>query len=210
MPVLVLEAPAPSGWRKLGGDRLDGGRPNLNSCGGAVLRKAGLGWGWCGWLPGVRGDRRVGGDWVFGPAGAGELVYDLFGVGDDGWGIDDDDAWEWDWGKVGVRGAMRPSEFLRVWMLLEREKGRMEKRDLKREEGALASGETWRAGGIGIVVDEGEAVAEVGPDVGNALSPALRLRKRNKGASHTHTPKKVAISAKPGPCCLWCAACLAS
>lgn len=34
--------------------------------------------------------------------------------------------------------------------------------------------------------------------VGKALSFALRLRNRNRGASHTHKPKKVAISAKPG------------
>lgn len=34
--------------------------------------------------------------------------------------------------------------------------------------------------------------------VGKVLSFALRLRKRNKGASHMQTPKNVAISAKPG------------
>lgn len=33
---------------------------------------------------------------------------------------------------------------------------------------------------------------------GRALSFALRLRNKNNGTSHTHTPKKVAISAKPG------------
>lgn len=35
---------------------------------------------------------------------------------------------------------------------------------------------------------------------GSALSFALRLRNKNRGTSHTHTPKKVAISAKPGTC----------
>ena len=34
--------------------------------------------------------------------------------------------------------------------------------------------------------------------IGSALSFALRLRKRKRGASQTQTPKKVAISAKPG------------
>ena len=34
--------------------------------------------------------------------------------------------------------------------------------------------------------------------IGNALSLALRLRNKNNGASQTHIPKKVAISAKPG------------
>jgi len=35
-------------------------------------------------------------------------------------------------------------------------------------------------------------------DVGNALSFALRLRKRNRGANHTQIPKKDAISMNPG------------
>ena len=35
-------------------------------------------------------------------------------------------------------------------------------------------------------------------DIGSALSFALRLRKRNRGASHTQMPKKDAISINPG------------
>lgn len=46
-----------------------------------------------------------------------------------------------------------------------------------------------------LVFDPGELPT---PDVGRALSLALRLRKRNKGTSHTQAPKNVAISAKPG------------
>ena len=40
--------------------------------------------------------------------------------------------------------------------------------------------------------------------IGSALSFALRLKNRNSGASHTHMPKNVAISANPGAwlCCL--------
>lgn len=37
-------------------------------------------------------------------------------------------------------------------------------------------------------------------DTGRALSFALKLRKRKSGTSHTHSPKKVATSAKPGAC----------
>jgi hypothetical protein len=37
------------------------------------------------------------------------------------------------------------------------------------------------------------------PDcVGSALSFALKLKNKNSGASQTHSPKKVAISANPG------------
>jgi hypothetical protein len=35
-------------------------------------------------------------------------------------------------------------------------------------------------------------------EVGSALSFALKLRNRNSGASHTHIPKKEAISVNPG------------
>jgi len=35
-------------------------------------------------------------------------------------------------------------------------------------------------------------------DTGSALSFALRLRKRNRGANHTQIPKKDAISMNPG------------
>jgi len=55
---------------------------------------------------------------------------------------------------VGVRGAIRPS------FLGEREKGRMEKRDLKRDFWTLCVG--WE----GIWVDGVDAGEDVGPDNG--------------------------------------------
>lgn len=58
-------------------------------------------------------------------------------------------------------------------------------------------GHIWKAGLAASFSFVGDVLLRL---MGNALSFALRLRNRNKGASHTHIPKKVAISAKPGAC----------
>jgi len=69
----------------------------------------------------------------------------------------------------------------------------MEQSDLNSEEGVRVL--------EGMLRDRDEGVAGLwspgGPEIGNAWSPALRLRNKNKGASQTQIPKKVAISAKP-------------
>jgi hypothetical protein len=43
-----------------------------------------------------------------------------------------------------------------------------------------------------------KGVTSVPADMGSALSFALRLKKRNRGANHTHIPKNVAMSVNPG------------
>jgi len=93
----------------------------------------------------------------------------------------------------GERGAMRPSD-ISLRDGLSRTRGnsteRLLKRDLKSEprEGLVVID-----GPIGLSVS-----LTIAADMGSALSFALRLRKRNKGASHTHMPKNVAISLNPG------------
>lgn len=143
------------------------------------------------WPPGVRGD--IG--------GGGSVA--RRGTGDDG--IDGTRVNEGDGGGiVGVRGAMRPSDL----SSLRGRKGMAEKRDLAREVGAVITICDWTFG-LGDAValsatkfkSDPEKLGLNGkgvPVVGRALSPALRLRNKNKGASHTHTPKNVAMSANPG------------
>lgn len=108
------------------------------------------------------------------------------------------------------RGAMMPSDASR----LEGIKGIKENNDLKRDVCCFCAG--CGAGMVGNCGWEGVCTAGAGeawPAVGSARSPALRLKNKKSGTSHTHTPKNVAISANPGACTPaepLCRVCLAS
>jgi len=90
-------------------------------------------------------------------------------------------------GGRGVRGAMSPSEL--PWRaVVGRMRGNSTEKLLKRDLNSDARG--WEMAGA----DE----ASDSVDTGSALSLALKLKKRNKGASQTQNAKKVAISGNPG------------